>query len=486
MFALKIKKIESKNLHFALLLLGCLISSVIYAYELPDLGEHSATILSTKEEKQLEKDFMKEVRSRMSILDDAIINDYIQNLGSKLASNIKNRKFTFFIVNDPSINAFAGPGANIGIHSGIFAATRSESELAAVLAHEIAHVSQHHIEHIIERAKNTQITATAGALAALIVGMVTGGSASNIATGATMASMGGAAQHMISFSKDKENEADYIGMRTLYNSGFDPTAMPTFFERMQHLTYDYNSKIPTFLSTHPTTNARIAESKNRASQYTQKQINNQYTYNLVHARLQAITFRSPATAVRYFQNQLTTNRQNDPTALQYGYAIALYQDRQLSQASNIINKLQKKYPEEVLFQIAAAQIAEADKQNDKAISILKTTLTNHPNYYPLFIQYGQTLLVAKQSQEACYFLKSKTIQHSEDAGLYLLLAQAYAQNSQKADAYQARAKAYEIAGYPQQAKVLLQQALKEPKLNPTEKSIIHARIEQLSNIEKNL
>jgi beta-barrel assembly-enhancing protease len=291
---------------------------------------------------------------------------------------------------------------------------------------------------------------------------------------------------MISFSRDKENEADYIGMRTLYNSGFDPIAMPTFFERMQRLTYDYSNKVPTFLSTHPTTNTRIAESKNRANQYTKKQINTQNTYKLVHARLQAITFHSPTKAVRHFQNLLSSNKQNDTTALQYGYALALCQNRQLTQATSIITKLQKQYPNTVLFQMAAAQIAEANQQYDKAIAILKTALNKNPNYYPLFIQYSQMLMTAKHPQEARNFLKSKTIQYSDDAELHILLAQAYAQSNNKADAYQTRAKAYELSGNYQQAKVLLQQALKVPKLGSTERSIIHARIERLNNIEKQL
>ena len=249
-----------------------------YSYELPDLGEHSATILTSTDEKQMGKEFMQAVRSNLSVLDDGIVNDYIQSLGDKLVinSNAKNKRFKFFVVINPAINAFAGPDAHIGIYSGTIIATRSESELAAVMAHEVAHVTQHHMEHLIERMKNTQMTATAGALAALIVGAATG--VGNAAAGATMASMGGAQQHLINFTKEKEVEADHIGMRTLYNSGFDPFAMPNFFERVQRLTYDYNNdQIPTFFLTHPATNDRIAESKDRANQYSKRQFKQQNT-----------------------------------------------------------------------------------------------------------------------------------------------------------------------------------------------------------------
>lgn len=471
---------------FIILVSVYLIYSATYtyaAYELPDLGEHSATILTPNEEKQLGREFMLAVRSRLKILDDTIINDYIQNIGDKLAnnSNAKNKKFNFFIVVDSSINAFAGPNANVGIYSGTFIASRSESELAAVIAHEVAHVTQHHMEHLIERAKNTQITAIASALAATIIGAATGtGSA---ATGAAMVSMGGAQQHLINFTREKEAEADHIGMKTLYASGFDPAAMPNFFERTQRLTYDYkNDQNSTFFSTHPATNDRIAESKNRANQYPKKQIeNSQVTYNLLRARLQVLTMHSSASTVRYFQKQLASNKQDNPEALQYGYALALYQNMQLNQATAVITDLQKKYPNEILIQMAAAQIAQANKQDDIAINILKNELINHPDYLPLFIQYGQTLINAKHSQEACYFLKSKIIKYSNNSDLYWLLAQAYAQNNQKIDAYQAKAKSYEIEGYNRQALILLRQALKAPKLNPIERSIIRARIDNLEN-----
>jgi predicted Zn-dependent protease len=294
-----------------------------------------------------------------------------------------------------------------------------------------------------------------------------------------MASMGGATQHMINYIRDKEIEADNIGMKILYDAGFDPAAAPNFFERVQRTTYNYHNNIPTFLSTHPTTNNRIAESKNRAHQYPKKQINNQNTYNLLHARMRSFTFRRPSNAVKYFKSQLASKQKKHFTALQYGYAIALYKDRQLAKATKTISELQKDHPDEVLIQMAAAQIAQANKQDPKAINILKKALVTHPNYYPLLIQYGKTLIRAKHSQAACYFLKSKTIKSPENTSLHLLLAQAYAQNNQKTDAYLAKAKAYEIEGYNQQAIVLLQQALKAPKLRHIDELIIRAKIKQL-------
>ena len=450
------------------LLVICL-SVAAQAYELPDLGERSATILSSQAEKKLGREFMQKIRANFLMVDDVIINDYIQKLGKKLVVNTK-KNFNFFVINNPEINAFAGPDANVGIYSGTIVATHSESELAAVLAHEIAHVTQHHLEYLLERAKNAQITAAAGTIAAIIIGIVGGDSAKNVAGGATMASMGGLHQHMISFTKSKEIEADRIGMKILANSGFAPQAMPMFFSRIQRMNYDYGNQALEFLATHPTTIERIAEAKNRAKQYPKKLPESSNTYNLLRERVRVLTARHPATMVRIIQKQLSSSQ-----ASQYGYALALYTNHQLAQAAVIINKLRKQYPTEVLFQMAAAQMTTANN----ALEILRAALQQHPGYYPLLVQYGETLLQAKQAQTARNFLKAKAMQYGNDAQLYYLLAQAYAQTGQKADAYQAQAKAYAIYGYKQQAKVLLQQALKTPKLSATEQAIIRAKIAQL-------
>ena len=79
--------------------------------------------------------------------DDPLLNDYIESLGDKLVTRNKSvgGAFDFFLVRDPTINAFAGPGGHIGVNTGLILETETESELAAVLAHETAHVSQRHI-----------------------------------------------------------------------------------------------------------------------------------------------------------------------------------------------------------------------------------------------------------------------------------------------------------------------------------------------------
>ena len=123
----------------------------VLAADLPDLGEVSRQYFSDQEEQTLGRAIMRDVYNDPRYLDDPEIEAYLNQLGYKLVSvsSRNQREFTFFVVNDLSINAFAMPGGNIGIHTGLLLAAQSESELASVVAHEISHVSQDHIARMV-------------------------------------------------------------------------------------------------------------------------------------------------------------------------------------------------------------------------------------------------------------------------------------------------------------------------------------------------
>ncbi|MDR1057613.1 MAG: M48 family metalloprotease [Coxiellaceae bacterium] len=201
--------------YFLISLLLLIWNITAIADELPDLGEYSETVLSTKTEQRLAKEFIQEVRQTVPILDDPVINNYIQTLGNKLTAHAhtKRKKFYFFVISDPSIKAFAGPGGYIGINSGTITTVNSESKLAAIMAHEIAHVTQHHLERLIASTKNTQMVATAGIPASILIGTTTNNkSISNAANSAALTSMAGATQHIINFTRKHEIEADNINL----------------------------------------------------------------------------------------------------------------------------------------------------------------------------------------------------------------------------------------------------------------------------------
>jgi predicted Zn-dependent protease len=112
----------------------------------------SRTTLSEAQEDRIGREIMRQIRESSDYLDDAVIAEYLENLGDRLAaaSPSPGRHFEFFPVRDASINAFALPGGYVGVHTGLISAARNESELAGVLAHEIAHVTQNHIARMVD------------------------------------------------------------------------------------------------------------------------------------------------------------------------------------------------------------------------------------------------------------------------------------------------------------------------------------------------
>src|SRR5262249_15709253 len=149
----------------------------------------------------------RELRDQNALLEDPEISEYLQSVGLRLASQSSDggRGFQFFIIKDPTINAFAVPGGFVFLHQGLMLATSTESELASAMAHEIAYVTQHHIARQIRAQGQQSITSTAAILAAILLGAIGGGQAIE---GGIAAAQGLAAQQQINFTRDNEMEAD--------------------------------------------------------------------------------------------------------------------------------------------------------------------------------------------------------------------------------------------------------------------------------------
>ena len=175
---------------------------------------------------------MQQIRTSGRLIEDPQITEYINDIGHRISaqSNDGDYKFTFFVINDPNINAFALPGGYIGVHTGLLEATRSEDELAGVLSHEVAHVTQRHIARAIHANSRQSILTTAIMLGAILVGAASGGAGGDAMQGAIAVAQGTAAQQQINFTRNNEYEADRIGISALVEAGFDPQGMASFFE----------------------------------------------------------------------------------------------------------------------------------------------------------------------------------------------------------------------------------------------------------------
>jgi predicted Zn-dependent protease len=233
--------------------------------KLPDIGSSAASLASPQELKEYGAGMLQEMRAYDLVLDDPLLSDYANSLGYRLVANSDHPDsgFTFFIVRDAQINAFAAPGGYVAANAGLIIAMESEDELAGVLAHEISHIEQQHILRAFEDQKKMSIPIMLGMLGVIIA------SAHRTDDTAAAAMMTGTSliqQRQINFTRGDEAEADRVGINTLARAGFDPMAMAGAFQTLQKVMRVNGVDIPEFLLDHPLDTKRIADAKARADQ----------------------------------------------------------------------------------------------------------------------------------------------------------------------------------------------------------------------------
>jgi predicted Zn-dependent protease len=272
--------------------------------KLPDMGSPADAILSANDEVQIGRSIMRDIRNSGQVVEDPLVNEYINEVGNKVAAqtNDGDHDFTFFVIDDHRINAFALPGGYIGVHTGLLEASRSEDELAGVLAHEVAHVTQRHIARAIHANSRQSLLSTAIMLGAMIAGAAGGGG--DVMQAGIAVAQGTAAQQQINFTRSNEHEADRVGIAALADAGFDPYGMASFFDVMSRQdSRAPDERAPEFLRTHPVTSSRIAEARNRARNYPQVRSEDSISYGISKIRTIIDRFETPKEAVAYFEKR---------------------------------------------------------------------------------------------------------------------------------------------------------------------------------------
>jgi predicted Zn-dependent protease len=444
--------------------------------QLPDFGDASSATLSPADERAIGALLMRQIRAQLPVIDDPEIEDYIQSLGYKLISSGTwgSTDFYFFVLADPVVNAFAIPGGYIGIHSGLIASTESESELASVVAHEIAHVTQRHIARAIAAAEGSQYATLAAVVAGLLIGMVNSQAGQAAVAGATAAG----AQSQINFTRANEKEADRVGMQMLAAADYDPRAMPTFFEKLD-LASRYYSRPPEFLSTHPVTTSRIADTRGRAEQYPYKQHSDSDGYRLTRAKLSVLTTTNPARLLEQFESELRENNKVGRSAALYGRALVLAELGKNDRASEELRKLMKAYPERVRFRVALAQQELAAGKPDQAFATFRDAYSLFPDSKQLVRGYVDALVRNGQGNRALVILDDYARVYGKDSALYRLEAEAYRQTGKVMSSRMALAEHFYQSGELDAAIHQLQLAANEPGGDFYQSSRLEARLKEL-------
>lgn len=238
-----------KRSFVAFLLIGLSVFSLTVLAERTKL-KPGLNNYSPQQDIEMGREVAKEAEKELVVINDSTTRSYITALGQRLATKIPNEynfPFSFKVVDDRSINAFALPGGPIYIHRGAIEAADNEAQLAGVIGHEMGHV-------ILRHGTNQASKAELGGGLLGVLGAVLGGTAGQITQ------IGGgflANSVLLKYSRDAETQADLIGTQVLYDLNYDPKGMADFFDKLakEHK----GSKAEEFFSNHPIPENRIAK-----------------------------------------------------------------------------------------------------------------------------------------------------------------------------------------------------------------------------------
>ena len=414
-----------------------LIPFWVFALSLPEIQMSESLI-----EKKHGNEFLQLIWDTGSIVSDVEMDNYLRTLGNELSeySEDPSKHFGFLLLNDDSINAFAGPYGYIGVHTGMLLSSDAESELAGVLSHEISHVTQNHLQRFSEKTDKQTYIMVAGMLAAVLVDN------SDISQAIAASTVAGTAQNNINFTREHEWEADRIGTTMLSKSGFDPQGMAHFFEKLKD-----TSSAAEFLRSHPLSINRISDTMQRTARTLGDYRKDSFEYITTKAKLyfhkhgrikleqgKAITHYMQAyqafeqqdySAAKLFTDQLLNLNHDKPSYILAGRVASKLGDIDQAQQYFDQNNLIEEDEPSVYY---AAQAYLDNQQPRLGVTTLKSFLRVNKGSYrsyqllsSLFVKLGdfdrshiqsaKALIVQGRLDKAIgHYQRAKTVTHSQD------------------------------------------------------------------------
>jgi predicted Zn-dependent protease len=399
-------------------------------------------------------------------------------LGTQLAERAQGTgySFNFFLIDDPKINAFAGPAGHIGVFTGLVMTAETESELAAVVAHEISHVTQNHLRRTWQAASELSVPQAAILLGAVILGATVSPDA-----GLATATLGqaGVLQQQLNFSRANEQEADRVGISLLAETGYDPQAMPSFFQRLGRASRTQSNTLPEYLRTHPVTTSRISDALNRADTFPYRQRTENLRFHLLRAALREREHFEPKEAVLLFRRTLEDGRYRNETAERFGYVLALMRSKQLTAARRELDKLLRTNPGVRELIIVDARLHDQAGETQEAIAALRRALLLHPGNAALTQTLAEILLRSERFEEAYVLLKSSKSEPEADLWRYAFLARAATASGRPAEGHEYLAEYQYALGRLEPAVLQLEIALREYDLDFYDSSRLEARLREV-------
>ena len=208
----------------------------------PATGERQISLVSESQEIQMGREADQAIVAQLGLYPDESLQQYVQQLGSRLAATSErpDLPWTFRVVDDPTVNAFALPGGFIYVTRGIMAYLESEAQLVSVLGHEIGHVTARHSVEQMSRQQLAQI------------GLAVGTIIRPDLAGVFDVAGAGLGLLFLKYGRDDERQSDDLGLRYMTRANYDPREMPDVFGLLEQVSQvEGAGRVPEWLSTHP-------------------------------------------------------------------------------------------------------------------------------------------------------------------------------------------------------------------------------------------
>ncbi len=240
-----------------------LTAGFLFAAEKQRVLKPGWNLFKPADDVKMGQEYARELERQVHVVSDPTLHSYVNRIGQRLVNGIEGEKFpfTFKVVNDLSLNAFALPGGPMYVHTGLIAAADSEAQIAGVLGHEMGHVMLRHGTNQASKANLIQIPA-----------MIAAGLFERGGMMGQLAQMGiglGANSVLLKFSRTAENDADLFGARLVHKAGYNPVELARFFEKLE-ADGGRSGKMQEFFASHPNPGNRIQNIQGDMKFYPQK------------------------------------------------------------------------------------------------------------------------------------------------------------------------------------------------------------------------
>ncbi len=417
---------------------------------IPSMGAAAAVELSPLVERELGEAIMEQGRRDPAYVSDPDVSEYLTRLGRELVAHAPEgagQHVAVFALKDSQINAFALPGGFIGIHTGLFMAAETESELAAVVAHEIAHVLQRHVARgmtLSAQSNHILLATMAGALLAAMAG------SGDLAMGVAAFGQAAAIDRQLGFSRQAEQEADRTGFEMLRRAGYDVRGMSRMFQRLASAArLNEGSGGNAYTSTHPLSVQRLSDidGRTRGAPAASRQDSPDFWYLRARLRLQQGRDKSSRDqALAVLERDAQAARGVEQAAARYGLAWNRWQQKDYAGAQALLDRIAAQGQTAPQLDALAVYLALDQGQAQAGLRLTEQAWARWPRSRGVALAHVHALEANGRDEAVVSFLKARTAQWPDLARLYQLQAQAHERLGQPVEARRVMAHYYEAIG----------------------------------------